>query len=171
VIVLSHRLRNERAQELGFRLTGLLESLTAVLPVLLLAVLVLLALGTAFDTVRSVTVERGLFNLARYLAWGLFQQYLLNGYFVNRFLLFYGENRSRWATISAAALFSAAHIPNIFLVFVGLIGAYICARLYLRYRNLFLLGMLHGFVGFSLHLVVPGSISHYFLVGPGYFAK
>ena len=44
------------------------------------------------------------------------------------------------------------------------------SRIYLRYRNLYFLGMAHGVVGFLLYLVVPDTISHHLSVGPKWFS-
>jgi hypothetical protein len=170
-IVVSHWIRREGPVELGFRFSGLKSSLFAVLPVLILLILGLLAFGSLFRTIRSVTFERAVSNLAIYLVWGLFQQYLLNGYFVNRLRFVFPAGEGKWAALLASVLFATAHVPNLFLMLVALTGGYSCARLYLKYRNLLLLGILHGTVGFTLHLVLPGSITHYFLAGPGYFTR
>jgi hypothetical protein len=71
----------------------------------------------------------------------------------------------------SAALFSGAHLPNFFLMAVTLLAGYICARNYMRYKNLYFLAIAHGTVGFLLFLVVPDSISHHLTVGPGWFGK
>ncbi len=108
-------------------------------------------------------------NFFLYLPWALLQQYLLNGYLMNRLSRLFPTQADRRSAICAALLFAAAHIPNLFLVLASSAGGYICARLYLRHKNLFLLGIIHGVTAFTLHLVVPDSIAHGFLVGPGYY--
>lgn len=171
LIAASHCLRHEGAGRLGFRFSGLKEALTEVLPVLFFVILALLGGGLVFHTVRIGSFERFFWNLAIYGVWGLFQQYLLNGYFVNRLLAAFPTEKGRPAAVLAALLFALAHIPNIFLMAVTFVGGYVCARLYRKYRNLYLLGILHGTVGFTLNLTVPDSLSHSFVVGPGYFGK
>ena len=129
----------------------------------------LVAGGLVFRTVRDVTWEGIVFGLVAYSLWGFFQQYLLNGYFVNRFL----EGRPRQAAqqvpLLAAVLFSAAHLPNWFLMAVTFGGGYLSARAYLQTRNLLFLGLAHGIIGFLLYLVVPDAVSHHLAVGPGWF--
>jgi membrane protease YdiL (CAAX protease family) len=101
-----------------------------------------------------------------YVPWGVFQQYVLNGYFLNRFHAVLGR---RAASLIAAALFSAVHAPNWFLMVVAFPAGYCSTRIYWRYRNLYCLGLAHATVGFLLFLVVPDSVSHHLKVGPGWF--
>jgi membrane protease YdiL (CAAX protease family) len=109
-------------------------------------------------------------SLALYCAWGLFQQYLLNGYFVNRFDDFLAGRKHALVPVLAAVFFSLAHLPNWLLMLVTLAGGYVCARIYLKYRNLYFLGVAHGVVGFLIYLVVPDTISHHLYVGPKWFS-
>ena len=103
---------------------------------------------------------------AVYVPWGVFQQYALNGYFLNRIDRLVSP---RVAPALAAALFSSAHLPNWFLMAVTLLAGYGCTLLYRRYHNLYSLGLAHGTLGFLLYLVIPDSISHHLVVGPGWF--
>jgi membrane protease YdiL (CAAX protease family) len=103
---------------------------------------------------------------AIYLPWGLFQQYLLNGFCLTRLEIALPQ---RGAALAAAALFSAIHAPNWFLMLVTFGAGYAAARLYTSYRNLYFLGLAHGTVGVLLFLVVPDSISHHLVIGPGWF--
>jgi len=166
-VIVSHCLRKERPVSLGFQKEGLDRALAAVIRPLMIVVIGLLGSGAALGFVRNVTAQQAGFDLARYLIWGLFQQYLLNGYFVNRLHMFIRNGKNLCA--AGSLLFAAAHAPNVFLMATALVGGYVCVWNYLKYRNLYLLGMLHGVVGFVLYLVVPSKISHGFLVGPSYF--
>jgi membrane protease YdiL (CAAX protease family) len=127
--------------------------------------LFLLSLGILFQTMRGIDFNQGWLGFCSYCLWGLFQQYVLNSYFVNRL-----SPVTNHAALAAAALFSSAHAPNWFLMPVTLLGGYCCAKVYLRYRNLYFLGLAHGAVGFLLYLVVPDSVSHHLCVGPSWFA-
>jgi hypothetical protein len=48
-----------------------------------------------------------------------------------------------------------------------IVAGYVAALAYLRYRNLFVLGVAHALLGTLLWLVVPDSVSHHLVVGPG----
>jgi hypothetical protein len=117
---------------------------------------------------RDVSWLGACLGLVLYCVWGLFQQYVLNGYFVNRFSDVL-PNHPRGVPILAGVFFSLAHLPNWFLMMVTLPGGYVCARLYLQRRNLFFLGLAHGVIGFLIYLAVPDTITHHLYVGPKWF--
>jgi membrane protease YdiL (CAAX protease family) len=131
--------------------------------------LVLLAIGMIFHTIREVSWQLAAESFVLYCFWGLFQQYVLNGYFVNRFSEFLPRRRHAVPAL-AGVCFSLAHTPNWFLMAIALAGGYLCARIYLKYRNLYLLGLAHGVVGFMIYLVAPDSISHHLYVGPKWYS-
>src|SRR3954471_17988076 len=80
LIVVSHVVRRESPAWLGFGAANLQRSAAALTPVILALALLLLASGWMFG-VRWVAPLSG---LPLYCVWGLFQQYCLNGYFMNR---------------------------------------------------------------------------------------
>ena len=164
--LVSHWWRGERAAALGFRLQNLAECVRRFAPALVFLALSLLASGMLLDTLRPISVDRAAMTWAIYLPWGLCQQYLLNAYCLTRLEIVLPE---RGAALAAAALFSAAHTPNWFRMLVTLGAGYAAARLYASYRNLYFLGLAHGTLGVLLFLVVPDSISHHLVVGPGWF--
>jgi hypothetical protein len=165
LLIASHLRRHEGFRELGFRWNA---PATLWLVLWLIAVGIL-ALGLTLHTIRQVSWQGACLSLVLYCIWGVFQQYLLNGYFVNRFsdLL---PNHARAVPVLAALCFSFAHLPNWFLMLVTLAGGYTCARVYLQHRNLYFLGLAHGVVGFLIYLVVPDSVSHHLYVGPKWFS-
>ena len=169
-LVISHALRRETPGKLGFRTAGFRAALSEWSPALALLAMTLFALGTILRTVRSVSFETAFGGLVYYCFWGLFQQYVLNGYFVNRFREFAGSCAPHRVAAMSAAAFSLAHTPNWFLMAVTLAGGYVCALSYQKHRNLFFLGLAHGIVGFLLYLVVPDSVSRHLYVGPRWFS-
>jgi hypothetical protein len=168
LMLMSHRLRGEYPASLGFDGRNLRDCLREFAPAIAFLALVMLAFGILLQTTRPIRFEQGLLAWAGYLPWGLFQQYILNGYFLKRFDSVLSR---RTAPMISAALFSGAHLPNWFLMAVTLLTGYLCARIYRRYNNLYFLGIAHGTVGFLLFLVVPDSISHHLIVGPGWFGR
>lgn len=166
LIIASHAYHNEEPATLGFRPGNSRECLRDLLPVLLLATLALLSAGIVLRTTRDISFDQGLLTFAGYYPWGLFQQYLLNGYFANRLAAIAAP---RPAAFYAASLFAGAHLPNWFLMAVTLCTGYVCARLYFKYRNMWFLGLAHATIGFLLFFVVPDSISRHLKVGPGWF--
>ena len=168
LVLFSHLLRRERARTLGFDFRNLRECLEEFLPMLGFLGLAMLGAGILLRTTRPIPFCDAFLAWFGYLPWGTFQQYLLNGYFLNRL----GRSMApRTASIASAMLFSGAHLPNWFLMAVTLALGYCCARLYLRHKNLYFLGIAHATVGFLLFLVVPDSITHHLVVGPGWFGR
>jgi hypothetical protein len=166
LVLVSHVVHGETPTSLGFRLANLKSAMRVFAAAVLPLALALIALGIVSGTVRRVSLESGLSSLALYCFWGLFQQYLLNGYFVKRFV----EISPARAPMMAALSFSAIHAPNWFLMIVSLAGGFVCAKVYLRFRNLYVLGLAHGVIGFLLYLCVPDTISHHLYVGPKWFS-
>ena len=165
VIVISHLARRERPGSLGFQRANLRDCLHMYAPLLAFLGLAGVAAGLLLQTTRPVPFEQGTLALAAYLPWGVFQQYMLNGYFLTRFDAVLSR---RAAPLVSAALFSGAHTPNWFLMAVTLVGGYAATQFYRRHQNLYFLGLADGVFGFVLYLVVPDSISHHLNVGPGY---
>jgi membrane protease YdiL (CAAX protease family) len=165
-MVLSHRLHGEQALVLGFDLRGLRSCLADFAPSLAFLALALVAGGLLFRSIRPVHWNWILAAWAAYLPWGLFQQYVLNGYFLNRLQAVFP---GRAAPVVAAALFSGAHVPNWLLMGVAFLAGYCCTLIYQKHKNLYFLGIAHATIGVVLLVVVPDSISHHMTVGPGWF--
>ncbi len=166
-VIASHVARHEDAEKLGFHWRNLRECLREFAPAMAFLGLSMVAAGLLLRTTRPLTVHEAMYSWMGYLPWGTFQQYLLNGYFLNRLT---GAMPARAASAASAVLFSGAHLPNWFLMIVTLVTGYVCARIYLRYKNLYFLGIAHATVGFLLLQVVPDSITHHLTVGPGWYA-
>ncbi len=167
IVLASHAVRGESPSALGLRSEGFVECARRfAIPVFLVAVIGT-TLGFAFDTVRHVAVWRVAGVLVGYCFWALFQQYLLNGYFVNRLRASFDTRYQFLVAPMAGAMFAAAHLPNPLLMVVTLIGGAIAAVAYQRHRNLFFLALAHALIGTMLWLVVPDALSHNLRVGPG----
>ncbi|HEU4641463.1 MAG TPA: CPBP family glutamic-type intramembrane protease [Gemmatimonadaceae bacterium] len=162
----SHAARGEHPAALGFRGHNFAACARAVAPALLAAAALLLAVGVAAGSVKELPPPRAIAFVLYYCIWGLVQQYALNGYFLNRIAAAWEEPDAPAVPLLAAALFAAAHVPNLYLMAVTLVAGYICARVYLAYRNLYVLGIAHGLLGSVLYYVTPLAISHRFYVGP-----
>jgi hypothetical protein len=166
LVLASHAVRGQTAVNLGFRLKNFKSAAVALGPAVLALAAALLTIGSMCHTIRPVTPQAGLASLALYCCWGLFQQYLLNGYFLNRFVEIFPAG----APLLAAVAFSGIHMPNWFLMVVTLFTGFVCAKVYLKFGNLYVLGLAHGIIGFLLYLCVPDTISHHLYVGPKWFA-
>lgn len=102
-----------------------------------------------------------------YLIWAIMQQFLLQIYFLLRLMRLLP---GRAAPVLAAALcFSLAHLPNPVLTPVTLVWGVVACILFLRYRNIYALGLAHGILGLCVAVIVPDSVQHHMRVGIGYY--
>src|SRR5579863_1822335 len=161
VVILALMIASHLREREGFRQLGFRWNASATLWVVLgLIATSILAIGLICRTFRQVSWQGACLSVLLYCAWGLVQQYILNGYFVNRFSDFL-PHHTRAVPILAAVCFSLVHLPNWFLMIVTVAGGYVCARVYLQNRNLYFLGLEHGVTGFLIYLAVPDTISHH----------
>lgn len=101
-----------------------------------------------------------------YALWSCVQQLLLQGFFLQRFLVLF--NKPAHAALIAAALFSLAHLPNPILTVVTCVWGFVACLLFLRYRTLMPLCISHAILGITLAITLPGPVIHNMRVGLGY---
>ena len=100
-----------------------------------------------------------------YLFWTLYQQFLLQGYFMPRL----SRVLTRGAEVAITSLlFAIAHLPNLWLALATLIWGAISCLLFRRYRNLWALGLAQGLLGLCFAACVPDALHHHLRVGLGY---
>jgi membrane protease YdiL (CAAX protease family) len=101
-----------------------------------------------------------------YVLWTLYQQFLLQDYFMPRLTRLLTSDR---AVIVAAGLFAVAHVPNVPLVLATVVWGVVSCLLYRRYHNLWVLGLAQGLLGLCFAVCVPDAMHHHMRVGLGYF--
>ncbi len=101
-----------------------------------------------------------------YSIWSGVQEFLLQGFFLLRFLRLIPN--PRLAAMTAATLFAAAHLPNPILTPITLIWGLAACLLFLRYRNLYSLALAHAILGIAVAVTIPGPVDHNMRVGLGY---
>jgi hypothetical protein len=105
-------------------------------------------------------------HVGGYVLWTLYQQFLLQDYFMPRLSRVLSTDA---AIALAASLFSIAHLPNVPLTIATLVwGAASCA-LFRRYRSLYVLGLAQGLLGLCFAVCVPDVFLHHMRVGLGYW--
>jgi hypothetical protein len=151
---------------MGLRAGGFGRSLWVVGVALVLA-LVAVALATRLGTLNRPP-GTGLFvkTYWGYAIWSLMQQFLLQDFVLLRMLRLV-EKKST-AVIVAVGMFALAHLPSPILTVVTVVWGTAACWLFLRYRNIFTLGMAHAVFGICLAIVVPGRVDHNMRVGLGY---
>lgn len=150
----------------GLRERGFLQSLWIVAAALALAIV---AVGVAISLHTFHAPHSPALFVHRYWAyavWAVFQQFLLLDFFLRRLLRLLS---SRWAAVAAtAAMFAAAHVPNPVLTPITLVWGALACALFLRYRNVYTLGMAHAIFGICIAISVPARLDHDMRVGLGY---
>jgi len=101
-----------------------------------------------------------------YAIWAFVQQFLLQGFFLLRFMRLLPTGRS--AALVAAGLFALAHLPNPVLTPITLVWGVAACFIFLRYRNLYALGVAHAIFGIAIAITIPGPVDHNMRVGLGY---
>ena len=109
---------------------------------------------------------RWVLTFGGYAIWALFQQLLLQGYFLGRALRIIPNQNA--AAVLAASVFALAHLPNPVLTPLTLIWGLTACLVYIRSRNVYPLAIAHAVFGICVAITVPASILHNMRVGLGY---
>ncbi len=169
-VVIITVLRRDSLKALGLGGEGFLRSLwVAGLALLLAAAVVTFAwrMHTLHRHFGAAGGRIGLnFRFSGYVIWALLQQFLLQDYFLMRLLRLV---RNPWLAVTLATLlFALAHIPNPILVILTAAWGFVACMLFLRYRNLYTLGIAHAILGICVAVTVPNHLQHHMRVGLGY---
>jgi hypothetical protein len=100
-----------------------------------------------------------------YAVWSFVQQFLLVDFFLWRLMRLMP---GRYAVATTAVIFAAAHLPNPVLTPMTLVWGAAACLIFLRYRNLWPLGLAHAIFGITIAMTVSGSVTHGMRVGLGY---
>lgn len=168
----SHRVRKETWHDLGFRFDNFLPALG------LLAVPTLIASAVCLFVAWRMDAEINFFRwhsdryvttqLVRGFAWGLAQQYVLQGFLNRRAMLVLGTG---WRSVLAVgAIFGLLHLPNPWVTGVTLVGGVIWAAIYQRTPNLFALATSHSVMTWFIVSTLPQTVLRQLRVGFGYFS-
>jgi Type II CAAX prenyl endopeptidase Rce1-like len=152
---------------LGLGLPGLLRSIWVVVVAALLAILAVYTAGRMHTLHRLHGPKSLVMHFWGYMIWAVMQQFLLQIYFLVRLMRILPGKVA--PVIAAAGLFSLAHLPNPVLAPVTMVWGIIACVLFLRYRNIYTLGLAHGILGVCVAMIVPDSLQHHMRVGIGYY--
>jgi len=157
-------LRRPTLNELGLGVRGFVSSLwilPAAVALMVAAVLLARKIGTFHPLYNA-----DLAHVYGYVLWTMYQQFLLQDYFMPRLTRLLSSDA---AIIAAAVLFAIAHLPNLSLVVATLVWGAVSCWLFRRYRNLYMLGLAQGLLGLCFAICVPDAMHHHMRVGLGYF--
>lgn len=161
-------LRRDKPGLLGLAPANALRSFWIVAAAIALAVAAIALarmIGTLHPLIRFGHLPLRM-RVTGYIVWSFLQEFILQAYVLLRLLRLLPK---RWMAITIAALlFATAHIPNPVLIGLTLVWGFIACPLFLRYRNLYALGLAHGILGLCVAITVPDTQLHHMRVGLGY---
>lgn len=139
----------------GFRPDNMGRVLRMIVPFVVLALVAFAVAGWSRGTINLTWHILPI--LITYPIWGAIQQFLVLGLVAGN-LQDMGGPYSRPAVIIpfCAVLFSAVHFPNAWLMLGTFVLALFYGSIYLRERNLYVLGGLHGWLGALFYYMVVG---------------
>lgn len=166
LMLASHRLHNETAREIGWRVDNFFAALRLlILPLLAAFVLIILVAWV----LGSLRVEWSQLRVRFLLlpAWGFVQQYVMQGFINRRAQLIWGRG---WQSIlTVGFIFALMHLPNLWLTLATFLGGVILAYIYQRVPNLLALALAHGLTSLLLVSSLPPTALHSMRVGFKYF--
>lgn len=96
--------------------------------------------------------------LLLYPVWGVIQQFLIQALVAANLVRDERGPRSPWpALVVSACLFATAHVPNLELMAATFLLGATFTPIYLHWRNLWPLGLCHGWAGLFFYFWVQGS--------------
>ncbi len=153
-------------EAMGFRRGGFLASLWVVFAAAIVTTCAVIV-AIRLDTLRHpISTRTWIMTFGGYTVWSFVQQFLLQGYFLFRFLRLLP--RREWAALAAAVLFALAHLPNPILTPITFIWGLTACFVFLRCRNVFPLAFAHAILGITVAITIPGPVVRNMRVGLGY---
>ncbi len=104
--------------------------------------------GPAAGGTSSLSPANLVATLFLYPFWGVIQQFIVVAMMAGNVEIFVKnqEKRETIARLSASLLFAAVHLPYAGLAALGFLLGFVATSTYLRWRNLWIIGLFHGWV-------------------------
>lgn len=144
--------RNDRAflKRIGFRREGLKETFTATGILFLLSTVAFFIYAWQSD---NFVLNHNLWPvLALYPLWGLLQQALVMGFVANN-LQSLGKGKL-FIVVFTSLAFSLVHLPDVTLTIGTFALAMVYTSIYMKWKNLWPLGLFHGWLGGFFYFLV-----------------
>ena len=170
--ITSHRARGESPRALGFRVDNFARALGVLAPLMLAGAALLLLWGRLWFGARFRVGggRAGAYWLGFPVwgvAWGLLQQYVLQGFVNRRAQIVFGAGRR--SVFMTALVFALLHLPNPWLTAATFTGGLLWAYAYQRAPNLYALALSHAAMTWLLIASVPAGALKSLRVGFKYF--
>ncbi|MBC8426535.1 hypothetical protein H8E07_20660 [bacterium] len=139
--------------EWGFTTRNLGRSFALLAPAGVLALSCFIAYGILTDSL--IMHWHIVLILLLYPVWGLVQQFLIVSLLAGN-LRKHSRITHRWLVLLTALVFAVAHAPSLPLALAAFFLAAVTTAVYLRTRNLWALGLFHGWFATGLYYFVLG---------------
>jgi membrane protease YdiL (CAAX protease family) len=172
LMICSHRARGETLRDIGWRADNFWRALLLLAPPMLAGALALaVAARVWFGTSLRFGEARAGWSLLGLpvwgFAWGLLQQYVLQGFINRRAQSVCGRG---WPSVLAvASIFALLHLPNAWLTAATFAGGLLWAWAYQRAPNLLALALSHALMTWVLVSTLPDTALRGLRVGFKYF--
>ena len=172
LMIYSHRLRGETAREIGWNLSNFWPALRLLIaPMIAGSLLLALAGWLLFGSTLRIGDGRAGWAVLGFpvwgFAWGLLQQYVLQGFINRRAQLIFGRGRA--SVLLTASVFALLHLPNPWLMAATFAGGLLWAWAFQRAPNLLALALSHALMTWVLVSTLPDSALRGLRVGFKYF--
>lgn len=155
-VVKSSKSDSNQLRDWGFRREGFAPSFFLTASVTLVSIGVMALIGWQRGHLRLHWHMLPLLLL--YPVWGVIQQFLIQALVAANLMRDERGPRSIWpALLVSACLFATAHVPNLELMAATFLLGATFTPIYLRWRNLWPLGLCHGWAGLFFYFWVQGS--------------
>ena len=154
-IIFRYRSEKDILKYWGFRMDNFTLVVRKILPVGVLSVVAFFAIGFYQNTINITWHIIPILLL--YPIWGVIQQFLLIALMVGNMSDLKGEHLNNWAIILfSALLFSSIHYPFVWLMIGTFLLAIFYGFIYLRGKNIYALGLFHGWLAGLFYYTVVG---------------
>jgi len=152
-IIYRHKKAKGIARYWGFRTDNLKDVAGKVLPFGIFSVIAFFAIGLYQHTLNITWHIIPILIL--YPIWGMIQQFLLIVVTAGNLQDFRGQSMNKWVIILLSALlFASVHYPFEWLIVGTFILAVFYGYIYLKQRNIYVLGLFHGWLGGLFYYLV-----------------
>jgi membrane protease YdiL (CAAX protease family) len=168
-LIITHLQRGESLHDLGLRSDTASKALALLTPIATLIIAATVLTGNALGSAHFPAMSEAAAPIAKAVAFGFAQQYVLLAFFHRRFEQMVPSGAQ--AVLATAAVFALFHLPNPFLTAVTFVAGFIAATVYRHAPNLWINGVFHGLISYCLYYALSPDVTGGLRVGPGYWAR
>jgi membrane protease YdiL (CAAX protease family) len=166
LMLFSHRVRDETAREMGWRIDNFGQAVLLLVPLQIGASAIIIGFGWLYGSLHFTKLQTWQW-LLWLPVWALIQQYALQGFLNRRAQIIYG--RGYQSVLLVAGLFALFHAPNPWLTLATFVAGLFWSSVYQRAPNLLALALSQALMSLTLVIALPGSVLHSLRVGFRYF--